>query len=38
MSIATLQKDKLAKTVPHKEEILDFILYIRVLGNSVACN
>ena len=38
MSIVTLYKGKLAKAAPHEEEILDFILYDRVLGNAVTSN
>ena len=35
MNTAILYKGKLQKTVSHKEEIFDFILYDRALGNNV---
>ena len=38
MSNVTLNKGKLAKTVLHEEEILEFILYNRALDNAVANN
>ena len=38
MIIVTLHLGKLSKTVPHEEEILDFILYNRVQDNSVTSN
>ena len=34
MSNVTLRNGKLAKTIPHEEEILDFIIYNRGLGNA----
>ena len=38
MKTFSLHKDELAKTIPHKEEIFDFILYDRDLGNAVTSN
>ena len=41
MSTIILHKDKLAKTVPHEEEFLDFILYTTVqfqLTNKIIIN
>ena len=37
MSTVTLHKGKLANTASH-EEMIDFILYNRALGNTVTCN
>ena len=38
MSTTTFHKVKLTKTVSHKEEILEYILYNRVLGNTLTSN
>ena len=38
MSTVTLHIGKLAKTFPHDEEILNFILYNRAFGNAVTSN
>ena len=38
MSKVTLHKGKLAKIVPHEEEILDSILYNKVLDNDITSN
>ena len=38
MSTITLHKCEPEKTVSHEEEILDFILYNRALGNAVTSN
>ena len=38
MSTITFHKVKLAKTVSHGKEILDFILYNRALVNALTSN
>ena len=38
MSTATFHEVKLAKTAPHEDEILDFILYNKVLSNVITNN